>query len=180
MYKEYVTPQDVCDVLCPYKIGDIVTLLTDKSTEKGMYEAGTSMIIKEIELNSSIKCPKVFKEELSEYTAAERLFMLTLELPNTTPLDEDISLRCRADNVVIGEVSKQDVIDICKKRNKPDWILIIGCIVGMATLVGTIISMIIVNYTLLAILFIVGLIFTKTVNLYVDKDKSIRKKNRFF
>jgi len=180
MYKEFVTPQDVCDALCPYKVGDIVTLLSDKSTEKGMYEAGTSMVIKEIKLNSSIKCPKVFTEELSEYTASDRLFMLTLELPNTTPLDEDNSLYCNADNVVIGEVSKQDVIDICKERNKPDGILIIGAIVCIALVVCVILAFATLNSTLVAISVIVGLVISKIFSLYEDKDKSIRKKNRFF
>ena len=132
MFKEYVTEQDICDVMCRYSVDDTVTLLESSSTENGIIEAGTEMIVKKVSLNSCLHIPKVFKNDLSEYDVPEKAFMLDLALPEK----DDIRIYCSASKVELGQISlsARDLNKLYKQKNSSIHNLLFMAIAGISIL----------------------------------------------
>lgn len=181
MYKEYATPQDICDVLCKYKIGDKVTLLINRSTEQGLYEAGTEMIIKEISLYKNVECSKILKDELRNYNVSERVFQFQLSLSE----DDDNLLLCNGIQIEKGTVAIQDIKQLYKKKRRSgfDWIFLIITILTVIFSIIVFFKILQTEDTLNKIITIVAfpICFWHLVNLSIKcfkNDKFIIKKKR--
>ena len=103
-YDDNALPQDICDTLCKYKIGDKVTLLTSYSTmQNEKLEAGTELIVTNIRLTEYANIARIHKNELSEYTASDDLFDLELKT-----IENNNFLICSATRVESGCVDVQN------------------------------------------------------------------------
>lgn len=78
-YKLYAKADDFCKVCSPYQVGDIVFLLRDYKTSKGVFEKGTLLVVSAVELNG-VKIPTAFKGEEANYEINENAFKYRMRL----------------------------------------------------------------------------------------------------
>lgn len=78
-YKLYAKADDFCKACSPYQAGDIVFLLRDYKTSKGVFEKGTLLVVSAVELNG-VKIPTAFKGEETNYEINENAFKYRMRL----------------------------------------------------------------------------------------------------
>lgn len=149
MYKEYATPQDICNALCKYKVGDTVTLLKDYLADKGIVEAGTHVIIKEILLNPQKQIiHPILRKDLDKYTTPDSTFILKLALIE----NQNITFKYPCCNVQLGNIPVENVKKLYINKNMPKYLSIaLSILLAIAIIVGLLSSVMLSNDVILLI-----------------------------
>lgn len=82
-FQKNASDQEICEQLCPYQIGDKVTLTKKLAAGNGFFEHGTVLKIQSVAVRSDLKIHAVPLENLSAYHADIGVFTFELEDPET-------------------------------------------------------------------------------------------------
>lgn len=80
-FRKNASDKEICEQLCPYQIGDKVTLTKKLAAGNGFFERGTVLKIQSVAVRSDLKIHAVPLENLSAYHADIGVF--TFELADT-------------------------------------------------------------------------------------------------
>lgn len=137
MFRKYADSEDIAKKYAKFRVGEVVTLLRDIENESvferkcGVFEAGTSMQIKEI--GSWIDIPRIRIDELDNFTIDEEAFVYDLEPLNGT--ESNIIISCSSDNFISGSVTSDNYAKLYKEktsgRKRKRFIFICLCIIGL-------------------------------------------------
>ena len=101
-YRENASDKEICDQLCPYHIGDTVTLTKALKAEDGVFETGTKLEILSVTMRQDLKIRSVPLEQLPLFQADIGVFDFEL-------VDAETSIKVNAAADYWGEslVSKK-------------------------------------------------------------------------
>lgn len=95
-FQKYATENDICNQLCPYKIGDKVTLTSILKTENGFFERGTVMEIHAVSIRKELKIRTVRYDQINSRCADMGIFEFEL-------IDSETSVKVKATADYWGE-----------------------------------------------------------------------------
>lgn len=102
-YRKNASDQAICNQLCPFQIGDKVTLTKQLESDEGLFERGTVLEILSVSIRQDLQIRSVPYEKLSLFQADVGVFEFEL-------IDTETSIRTKATADYWGESL------ICKKR----------------------------------------------------------------
>lgn len=118
MFLRYATREEVAERLSPYKIGEVVTLLTDYQTDDGKYRSGTKFKVTKVILPLTVSVPKIYPFEINNYYVDDdKAFTYRLETILETSDKELPALSCNSSYFEKGDPDPDEYSAIYKRKS---------------------------------------------------------------